>query len=158
MCIRDRKSLDHAVNDMYEVINSALSITVPKSKGRIIDTNNPWWSSMLQTKRKQVLKLYKKSRNHRTAFNIASYKETKKEYTRLCQQAKRNSWNDYKENIDSTHGINAFRKILEARPAVRMGTFEIPDGSFTDPGTDTLQHLLDTHLSLIHISEPTRPY
>ena len=140
-----QKTLDHAVNDMYAVINTALAIAVPKSKGRIIDTNNPWWSPTLQTKRKHVLKLYKKSRNHPTPFNIASYKETKKEYTRLCQQAKRNSWNDYKENIDSTHGINAFRKILEARPTVRMGTFEKPDGSLTDPGTDTLQHLLDTH-------------
>ena len=151
-----QKSLDHAVNDMYEVINTALSIAVPKSRGRIIDTNNPWWSSTLQTKRKQVLKLYKKSRNHPTAFNIASYKETKKEYTRLCQQAKRNSWNDYKENIDSTHGINAFRKILEARPAVRMGTFEKPDGSLTDPGTDTLQHLLDTHCPTATPIQPTQ--
>ena len=70
---------------MYSVIDTALSIAVPKSKGRIIDTNNPWWSDMLQTKRKRVLKLYKKSINHPTALNIASYKETKKEYTRLCQ-------------------------------------------------------------------------
>ena len=78
---------------------------------------------------------YKKSIKHPTAYNISNYKEHKKEYTKQCQQAKNASWNDYKENIDSTHDINAFRKILKARPSVKMGTFVKPDGSVTDPVT-----------------------
>ena len=56
-----QQSLDYAVEDMYKVINDALAVAVPKSKGRIIDVNNPWWSPALQAKRKKVLQLYKKS-------------------------------------------------------------------------------------------------
>ena len=106
---------------MYKVINDALAVSVPKSKGRIIDVNNPWWSPALQTKRKKVLQLYNKSIKYPNEFNITQYKIHKKEYTKQCQVAKTASWNDYKENIDSTQGINAFRKILEARPSIKMG-------------------------------------
>ena len=38
-----------------------------------------------------------------------------------------------------------FRKILEVRSAVKMGTFEKSDRSLTDPGSDTLNNLLNTH-------------
>ena len=49
-----QQSLDN-VEDMYKVINDALAVAVPKSKGRIIDVNNPWWSPALQAKQKKVL-------------------------------------------------------------------------------------------------------
>ena len=140
-----QKSIDLAVDDLYNTIDNALQVAVPKSKGKVIDVNNPWWSPSLHLKRKIVMKAYKKSLKNPSQTNLESYKSLKKEYSKQCQTAKSNSWNDYKENIDSIQGMNTFRKILENRCAVKLGTLEKPDGSTTDPGEDTLNFLLQTH-------------
>ena len=43
--------------------------------------------------------------------------------------------------------MNKFRKVIERKINIQMGSLEKPDGTITDPGEDTLKHLADTHFS-----------
>ena len=76
-----------------------------------------------------------------TQGNIAQYKQFRNSYKHLIQKTRNRSWDDYKEKIDSIEGINKFRKIIEKHVSTKIGTLEKPDGSLTDPGQDTLEHL-----------------
>jgi len=50
---------DEIVNKYYKLLYKAMKIAIPKSKTKLIDKNNPWWTPGLQTRRKQVNKLYR---------------------------------------------------------------------------------------------------
>ena len=41
--------------------------------------------------------------------------------------------------------MNKLRRIIERYLNIQMGTLEKPDGTITDPESDTLQHLASTH-------------
>ena len=66
---------------------------------------------------------------------------------KLIQKTRTRSWEDYTEKMDSLEGINKFRKIIEKHVSKKVGTLERNDGSMTDPGSDTLQHLAETHFT-----------
>ena len=118
---------------------------IPKIKARIVDKNNPWWTDNLQAERKRINKLYRTSKRKPSEANINRYKIAQREYAKRCDKTKNSSWNDYKEKIDSLEAINKFRKIIERHIKIRIGVLQIPDGTLTDPGPDTISYLLSTH-------------
>ena len=62
-----------------------------------------------------------------------------------AKKAKKASWAEYKEKINSVEAANTFRKIVEGSTRHTLGTLEKPDGSITEPGSDTLEYLLTQH-------------
>ena len=73
------------------------------------------------------------------------YKEKHNEYKKHCERAKKISWADYKEKINSVEAANTFRKIVEGSTRHTLGTLEKPDSTITTPGPDTLEYLLTQH-------------
>ena len=92
----------------------------------------------LQNERKILCKLHKTSLKKPTPRNIERYKEKHNEYKKHCDKAKKISWADYKEKINSVEAANTFRKIVEGSTRHTLGTLEKPDGTITQPGSDTL--------------------
>ena len=74
-----------------------------------------------------------------------SIKLLRKEYKKDIEKARKASWDDYKEKIDSIEEMNRFRKTIERHLNIQMGTLEKPDGSITEPEQDTLHHLTNAH-------------
>ena len=83
------------------------------------------------------------------------YKEKHNEYKKHCEQAKKISWAEYKEKINSVEAANTFRKIVEGSTRRTLGTLEKPDGTITTPGTDTLEYLLTQHFPSATPIKPT---
>ena len=77
----------------------------------------------------------------------AKYNAYRNEYKKNIERARKQSWEDYKEGIDSIEDMNRFRKVIEQKIHVSMGALEKPDGSITDPGIDTLTHQKNTHFN-----------
>ena len=60
MCIRDRynplripptvtqRSCETLLDDLYKELDKAMKANIPKTKTKIIDKNNPWWTPQLQ--------------------------------------------------------------------------------------------------------------
>ena len=83
-----------------------------------------------------------------TPRNIERYKEKHNEYKKHCDKAKKISWAEYKDKINSVEAANTFRKIVEGSTRHTLGTLEKPDGTITSPGPDTLESVSYTHLTL----------
>ena len=159
-----QKVCDSLVNDFYNTIYAAMGQAIPKIKPKIIDNNNPWWTQELQNQRKKLNKLYKRKINKTHKHSTEQYNAYRNEYRKNVEKARNKSWEDYKEKIGSIEEMNRFRKVIEKRLNIQMGALERPDGTLTEPGKDTLTHLMQTHfqhatelknteydLSLIHI-------
>ena len=63
--------------------------------------------------RKELCKLLKTFLRHPTDRNKERYRVKHAEYKKHCDIAKRISWADYKEKINSVEAANTFRKIIE---------------------------------------------
>ena len=121
----------------YKAIEEAMKEAIPKTKGKIIDNNNPWQTEDLQKMRITLNKLKRKMDKKNNLANTEAYKKYRNEYKKLIQKTRDKSWNDYTEKIDSLEGINKFRKIIEKYVSKKVGTLERNDGSMTEPGSDT---------------------
>jgi len=139
------KDLETVLNQFYKFIKQAMSKFIPKSKGKVLDLNNPWWNNNLKQQRKQLTKMYRKKMKFPTAGNQAKYRELFATYSKTCEKEQKINFNDYAECINSIEAMNKFRKITEIKANKKIGTLEREDGTITKPGTDTLNHLVETH-------------
>ena len=130
--------------------------SIPKSQPKIIDKNNPWWTPQLQQQRKTVSKLYRTATRFPSERNKNRYKIAQKRYAKECDKTRDRSWSDFKEKLDSIEAINQFRKIIERHINIRIGTLVKPNGDITDPGEDTITHLLSVHFPNATTKEKTQ--
>ena len=126
-----QKSCEKSPDELYKELDKAMKDNIPKTKTKIIDKNNPWWSTQLQNERKVLCKIHKTSLKHPTPRNIDRYKQKHNEYKKHCEKAKKVSWAEYKEKINSVEAANTFRKIVEGSTRHTLGTLEKTDGSIT---------------------------
>ena len=133
------KELEH----VYRYINLAMKKAIPKSKAVIVDRNNPWWNAKLKKRRNKVSKLYQKQSKVPTEMNINNYKSDHRLYKAACEKARVASWSKLQQH--SIQDMNNFRKIIETGNKFTLGTLEKDDGTITDPGEDTVKHLLAKH-------------
>ena len=68
-----QETTDNLLKQFYDAIETTMKAAVPKTKGKIIDNNNPWWTKELQFMRNTVNKLKKKMDSKPTQGNIAKY-------------------------------------------------------------------------------------
>ena len=141
----NQEDLEKAISDLYKKLHLTMKKSVPRSKPKTIDKNNPWWTKKLKTERNSVSKLYKLYINNKTEANLNNYKAKNQIYKRNCEKARKRSWLDLQSNINDIQSANNFRKIIEGGNKATLGTLVKDDGTITDPGTDTLDHLLDKH-------------
>ena len=107
-----QRDCDNMVNALYNVISNALEKAVPKSKKRIVDKNNPWWNPYLAKQRRKLDTLYKHQKINKGNCAQEKYKAFRKEYKKDIEKARKASWEDYKEKIDSVEEMNRFRKTI----------------------------------------------
>ena len=98
---------------------------IPKTKSKVIDKNNPWWNDSLQAERKVLCKLHKTSLKHPTNRNKEKYRAKHAEYKKHCDKAKKISWADYKEKINSVEAKTSDIKLLQTYLDI-FSTFELP--------------------------------
>ena len=133
------------LKEMYRSINYAMNCSIPKSKPKIVDKSNPWWTPELKQARNNVSKLYKHQNKSPTPANIALYKKAHQAYKKDCLKARKDSWRNFQTKIDDIQSMNTYRKIIEGNTKGTLGTLTKPDGSTTDPGGDTLDYLLQVY-------------
>ena len=60
------------------------------------------------------------------------------------------------KKLDSIEAINQFRKIIEIHINIKIGTIVKMNGEITDPGEDTITHLLSVHFPSATTKEKTQ--
>ena len=131
----------------YTTLDRALQISVPKTKEKVIDSNNPWWSDEFKQARRNLCKAYKAKNKTPSLAATERYKTKHAEYKKNCNKARLWSWRDLQNNISSISDMNKFRKIVQTTTRVTLGTLHKGNGEYTIPGEDTIDYLSRIHFT-----------
>ena len=151
-----QKDCDQLLTKYYKLIYRAMKQTIPRSQPKIIDKNSPWWTPQLRQQRKTVSKLYRTATRFPSERNKNRYRTAQKRYAKECDKTRDRSWSDFKEKLDSIEAVNQFRKIIEKHINIKIGTLVKTNGEITDPGEDTITHLLSVHFPSATTKEKTQ--
>lgn len=102
----------------------------------------PWWSKELSRLRKKARKLFLLAK--RTG-DWDSYRQALTNYNKEIRKAKRNSWKEYCQGMESVPSSARFMKQMANGVRKIVSTIKLPDGSYTQSGYETLLQLARAH-------------
>ena len=146
--------LEKCVLQFYRAIDKSLKKACPLGQVKERDQNNPWWTKQLQQQRSGLNKLYR--RRKQSDQHWKDYKDAEENYRKACRKAKEYDWEGFVEGQQNNESINKLRKILEANVKQTLGVMQKADGTHTEPGSNTLQYLLEAHFPSIQSTVETK--
>ena len=131
--------LESKVGALEKAFDTAFKVSCPAKYSK--KTLPPWWNEDLSSLRKLT----------REIFNICyrqkywqPYKDCLKKYKSAIRTAKRRSWLDYCQNIESTSESARLSKIL-SKEHKSPSFLKKSEGSWTESSSETLELLVQTH-------------
>ena len=73
-----------------------------------------------------------------------SYRDSFSKYKKDIRRAKRTSWVNFCESVDSVNELSRFRRVLSKGP-VAPGYIQRADNSWTESSSESLSLLMETH-------------
>ena len=93
-------------------------------------------------------------RTHRNEDHEA-YKNELRNYKARCRRDRNKSWNRFMECTENVTEMAKLNRIIQGGEKNTVNVFDKEDGSCTEPGKETLSHLLSTHFpsstEMVHI-------
>ena len=83
----NQKKLDKMVYKITDVIQTATEKCCPTQPAKLVNKNNPWWTSQMADLRKEVTALYKNYIRKKDDRIYCNYKIVLKKYKSLCSYA-----------------------------------------------------------------------
>ena len=104
------------LDKFYKCLKRAMKKVIPRSKAKVVDRNNPWWTEQFNIDRRCLNKAYKAMTKHPTEANTNRYKRKHAKYKKKCNKARLWSWRDLQSNMGGISDMNMFRKIIQGLP------------------------------------------
>ena len=108
-------------------------------------TRTPGWTRELTTLHKRSNHAFHTAYKSRKTEDWESYKVVRREYKRSIRKCKRDSWQTYCHNIESTPEAARLNRLLGRQSGTSLGLVKLPSGVWTETTEETLQHLLSVH-------------
>ena len=105
-----------------------------------------WWSEDLHKEKIKVRELFHVRMRNPSADNIEKYVSAKKSFVRNTRRAKKSSWIQFCESIDSPKNMAKLDKIIRNSRRQNIGLLEISDGVYARSVKETIEQLMTTHL------------
>ena len=139
------KKLDKLVTRTYKAIDTALDKACPMTQHvpRVSESN--WATEKHSVGKHKVSELYKKAKQTGNQADWAKYKVADRDFKRLCKNDKNRAWRKYKECIQSEKEMAHLAKAAQYEERQDINVLTRADGSSTDPGTETIDLLTETH-------------
>ena len=138
-----KADLDRRVKEITDILYSSFldtcPITYPGKKRQPV-----WWTCELGASRRNVRRLFNKTKRSRLDVDWCAYKSSFNDFKREIKAAKRASWINFCEAVQEVSDAARFRRLLSKNPR-SIGFIQRPDGSWTNTGGVTLGILIDTH-------------
>ncbi|XP_065368936.1 uncharacterized protein LOC135961367 [Calliphora vicina] len=136
-------NLEITVNNFTRLLNESYESSCPmKFPGR--RKQPKWWTKELQVQRSTVRKSFNRAKLTGLQGDWNNYKVCFNKYKGDLKRAKRTSWRNYCESVDSVNEMSRFRRILSKDPKV-IGYIQRADNSWTESSSETLSLLMETH-------------
>ena len=105
-----------------------------------------WWSDELHKEKHKVKTLFHIRMRNPSADNIEKYVSARKAFSRNIRRAKKSSWMQFCESIDSPKNMSKLDKIIRNSRRQNIGLLEISDGVYARSVKETIEQLMTTHL------------
>ena len=139
------KKLDQLVDRTYTLLEGALDAACPIIQVQPKIGNSHWATEKHDKGKSRVNDLYKKAKKTGSQADWDAYKLADKEFKRMCRNDKNKAWRKYKECIQSEKEMASLAKQAQREERRDINVLSKPDGSSTDPGTETINLLTETH-------------
>ena len=135
------QKIERAIISSFESACQAKRVSSRKSP--------PWWNFKtapeLKRLRQQAHEAFKVFRGSRSPEDFESSRAASRLYMSLIRRAKRETWKQFCQDIESYPETSRISKILRNGPRVSMGLLDLPSGKSTNTTQETIKHLLDVH-------------
>ena len=105
-----------------------------------------WWTQDLFIEKQKVKKLFYVKMRNRTAENEEKFFVAKKTYAKNIRRAKRASWLDFVQKLDSPKDISKLNKIINKNNRQEIGLLKSEDGVYSRSLRESINLLMETHL------------
>ena len=139
------EKLDKMVEYLYDRLDEALEIACPVIRIKQKFKGRSWFTDSLKLKQFKVRKQYDRAVRVLTNIKWDKYFSLHKKFKRLCRRAKTKSWRQFVSETENEHKMSRLPRISLHKDKTQIHTFERPDGSMTEPGSETLQELARVH-------------
>ena len=141
------RELDSKAEEFTKCIMNAYKKSCPLKRAGNKNKPNPWWNENLKSLRRETRRLERKAKRSNQNADWDLFKESRKAFKSEIRKSKRQSWRDLCERTEGLSPLARLYKILKWDSNSQLGSIEKPDGSFTNSPEETLQCMLDVHLS-----------
>lgn len=128
---------EHLENAVLGAYQANCPINVSKNSGKV-----RWWNGDLARMKREVRALF------RTSSRLGCwdrYHRKLTEYNTEIRKAKRKSWRQFCERVESCSETARLQKVLKVEHRNPVGTLMKPDGRYTQSERETLEVLLNCH-------------
>ena len=143
--VMSMKKLDKLVQNLYNILEKALDSACPMNKVTDAIKTNHWATETHATMKEKVSRLYKLAKESNTTEHWNQYRRADKEFKRVCKRDKNRAWRQYKECLQTTKDTASLMKLAQRNDSHEINVLKRTDGSYTDPGRETIDMLTDTH-------------
>ena len=149
------KKLDKMLSSFYKAVHSSLDEVCPATTVKKSSRSFSWYNGVHRDLSKRVNKSYLLSRKTKQNEDHETYKQELRDYKRLCRRDRNRSWNRFIECTSNVTEMSKLNRIIQGQNRDDINIFHKEDGSCTEPGKETLSHLITTHFSsstdVVHI-------
>ena len=140
----DKNTIENESQKVEEIINNTIKKCT--TYHRVSTFKDSWWTQDLFIEKKKVKKLFYEKMRYRSAENEEKFSVAKKSYAKNIRHAKRASWYEFVQNIDSPKNISKFNKIINKNNRQEIGLLKSADGVYARSIKDSINLLMETHL------------
>jgi hypothetical protein len=138
------KRIEKDVAKLYKEIDNALNNTCPKAEVKSL-TNNSWFNEKLKKLRKTLAKDYKRYIRNKSENNEERFRETEKEYKKLCSNTRKESFQKYVSDLENVKQVSNFYKAMNKKKGQTLNRIKNADGEETKSDNDTVNQLFQAH-------------
>ena len=139
------KKLDKMVSHLYYRIEEALDVSCPKISSPVKFKGSKWFSKSLSNDSLKVRKQFNIAKRVETREEWDKYHVMHKKFKHKCRKAKTSAWRHYVTDTENEHLMSKLAKVAQHRDRAQLHTLRKSDGTFSEPGVDTLCELSRAH-------------
>lgn len=150
--------LDKMVSHMYSELEAALDAVCAPIKIKIKFKGANWFNDQLKKLKDKTKKQFKIAQRINSEEEWSKYNSIHSRFRYKCRKAKATTWRKFVTETKNENKMAKLARIAQHKDRTRLHSLKKEDGTFTNPGNDTLSELAKTHFPLSSSEPPYEKY
>ena len=139
------KKLDNMVNNLYSSINKALELACPLEQIQIPKPYSHWYNKDLKAMSKRLQKQFARAKRVQNPEETHKFHKLQSEYSNAVKAKRKAAWRQHLTESDSVKEVARLNRFLQTSERHSINLFCKDDGTYTEPGPESIAFLAKTH-------------